>query len=830
MKFFTLVLTIQICLFGLFSQSTKAHEVEPSTGFFPENSIHGQSPSEMPTFLVNEDDATVSPSQASPLQEVICPNNIFVCCNEPAFTLTGATPAGGTYFLNNTPVTEFVPDCGNTGTFEIKYIYSNPFTGFTDSCFFNIKVFPFAELICPEDIIVCCDEPTFNVTGAAPTGGIYYLNDAPITTFTPDCENTGDFEIKFVFTNPFWGCSDSCFFNITVLPLPEVTCPDDIVVCCNEEPFPLSGAIPDGGIYLLNGNAISEFAPDCDNVGVFNITYLYADPATGCENTCDFTITVNALPELTCPDDLSVCCDAEPFVLTGASPEGGIYYLDGVAITTFTPECDNLGDFEISYIYTDPLNGCQNSCNFTISVIALPEVSCPENIVVCCEDDPFELSGATPPGGVYYLNGNPATTFTPDCDNIGDFQITYTYVDAETSCQASCGFTISVVPMPEVTCPDDFVVCCDAEPVLLTGGLPEGGVYTGEGVTIVDNEYFFTPDCGITGSNEIIYTYTDMNNCSGTCSFSIEVFPAAQINIIPDDTLLCGMTPMNFAGLVEASDYGTVIWLNINGTGSFDNDQILEPVYYPSQIDIMLGCINLSVSVSSMDPCTNSYSDNIQICFQAPPDVNAGSDASVCEDENYFLEDASAGNYTGLLWASSGNGTFDNETLINPTYFPDVTDYNTVVELCLTAQPVDPCELAVTDCMELSVFEFPEPVCPENFSVCCDSEPVLLNFAEPQGGEYSGTGVTFLNGEFYFTPDCASTGDFQISYTYTVGGDCSGTCSFMITVNPIPEVVCPESFDVCCNAEPQLLENANPEGGIYAGVGVILVGNDYFFA
>jgi hypothetical protein len=42
-------------------------------------------------------------------------------------------------------------------------------------------------------------------------------------------------------------------------------------------------------------------------------------------------------PVITCPPDLSVCIDEDPFLLSGASPEGGYYSGPGVLNNIFDP-------------------------------------------------------------------------------------------------------------------------------------------------------------------------------------------------------------------------------------------------------------------------------------------------------------------------------------------------------------------------------------------------------------------------------------------------------------------------------------------------------------
>jgi hypothetical protein len=154
-------------------------------------------------------------------------------------------------------------------------------------------------------------------------------------------------------------------------------------------------------------------------------------------------------------------------------------------------------------------------------------VFCPdEPVVVCCNDEAFILDMATPTGGAYT---GPLVTFdgenyifTPDCDMPGAHSITYT---GEQGC-TSCSFTITVHALTPVSCPDNHEVCYSELPLDLTtlGASPPGGIFSGDGVT--GNN--FIADAGTT--NTIVYTFTDENACSNSCSFTIQVNSAPEIS------------------------------------------------------------------------------------------------------------------------------------------------------------------------------------------------------------------------------------------------------------------------------------------------------------
>src|SRR5690606_31486339 len=97
------------------------------------------------------------------------------------------------------------------------------------------------------------------------------------------------------------------------------------------------------------------------------------------------------------------------------------------------------------------------------------------------------------------------------------------------------------------------------------------------------------------------------------------------------------------------------------------------------------------------------------------------------------------------------------------------------------------------------------------FTVCQNDAPITLTGGMPEGGVYSGTGVS----GGVFDPAAAGAGMHTITYTL-----CGQSCTFTITVNAAPIVSCPASFSVCADAGAFALSGASPLGGVYSGTGV----------
>ncbi len=236
---------------------------------------------------------------------------------------------------------------------------------------------------------------------------------------------------------------------------------------------------------------------------------------------------MHELPEVTLAAFDDVCEDTLPFALTGGSPEGGVYFGDGVDDGEFDPALAGTGTHVITYEYTDE-NGCTGVATETITVNTLPVVVCPDDQHLCENDLPItlaELDGLDPTGGVFTIlvDDQPVdiSVFDPADYEPGTYQISYIYEEDTSGCTSSCTFTITVHPTPIVTCPEEPIemVMYD-DPLDLTGlAQPEGGIYEGPGV---EDNVFHTETAG-PGVHTITYEYTDEEGCSNFCTFVIVV-------------------------------------------------------------------------------------------------------------------------------------------------------------------------------------------------------------------------------------------------------------------------------------------------------------------
>nr|NQU89443.1 T9SS type A sorting domain-containing protein [Bacteroidota bacterium] len=132
---------------------------------------------------------------------------------------------------------------------------------------------------------------------------------------------------------------------------------------------------------------------------------------------------------------------------------------------------------------------------------------------------------------------------------------------------------------------------------------------------------------------------------------------------------------------------------------------LMMATYTPGPGDISDGSVELCITGVPCDPCTISPTECFTLHIALLPVADAGEDATICADEIAQLM-GFVDNACGFYWETTGDGIFNDNQLLDATYTPGPEDVATgSTELCLTAEPCDPCTLAATDCVTLTVME-----------------------------------------------------------------------------------------------------------------------------
>ncbi|GAB4401459.1 MAG: hypothetical protein OHK0053_24210 [Microscillaceae bacterium] len=320
-----------------------------------------------------------------------------VCVNTPPFTLAPlASPAGGTFTLNGTPISILNPQNLPVGqTYSLRYAYTDPATGCGNQAETNLQVLPLpAPVFVNLPAQFCADAENINfftmVNPSDSQNGRFALNTSQelstseaqafsMTTLNPGSTYT----LSYTFRDPATHCENTVSQSFMLIPLPEVAFIDlNEIFCPNDSPVALASKVnKPGGTFTLNGTPLTTFAPaDYAPGQSYALVYVYEDPATGCSQAISQTLSIPDLPVLNNIPP-AFCRESSLFVFS-ASPEGGTFTLNGQEITDFDPSQYEVGLYTLTY--TDAGNCASASAQFEV-LAPVPPVSISVAETICDE-------------------------------------------------------------------------------------------------------------------------------------------------------------------------------------------------------------------------------------------------------------------------------------------------------------------------------------------------------------------------------------------------------------------------------------------------------------
>jgi PKD repeat protein len=328
---------------------------------------------------------------------------------------------------------------------------------------------------------------------------------------------------------------------VTVNPLPVITVSSNSPVCIGDTIKLTSGGGTSYSWIGPNGYSSNTQNPEILNAQINMNGYYIVNVTDGnsCTNSDSTLVTVNPLPTVIVGSNSPVCI-GDTIKLNSS---GGITYTwtgpNSYSSGTQNPEILNAqlnmsGYYVVTVI---DVNACVNSDSTQITVNALPTVTAsvtPNDTI--CEADTITLTGS---GAQSYIWNNGVVDGVP-------FAIsnttTYTVIGTDgNGCENSNQITITVNPLPSVSFTMQDTVCVNNGNINLTTGLPNGGNYSGPGVS----GNIFDPQLAGLGVHTITYTYTDGNGCSNHADFIVvvdeclgvsEYNPLKNISIFPNPT------------------------------------------------------------------------------------------------------------------------------------------------------------------------------------------------------------------------------------------------------------------------------------------------------
>ncbi|MEZ5173753.1 MAG: T9SS type A sorting domain-containing protein [Bacteroidia bacterium] len=265
-------------------------------------------------------------------------------------------------------------------------------------------------------------------------------------------------------------------------------------------------------------------------------------------------------------------CDGNSLLLNANTGAGLTYQwqnngtnISGETAQTFTATA--AGNYSV--VVTDPNNCSSTSQPVGVTVgttPATPAVS-PAGPVSFCEGESIDLT-YTAQAGITYGWSNAGKPLVGGGNGSLTVEGAGTYILTATNssnCAATAaGVVVSVNPLPVVALalnPD--TVCAKGETLVLTGGTPAGGEFSGQ---FVENGIFTSPDQA--GTFEVTYMFIDNNGCSASATDIVKVFDCTGIEGIQSDYVGIYPNPSRSFVQLEASfriDVSTIRLMDATG-------------------------------------------------------------------------------------------------------------------------------------------------------------------------------------------------------------------------------------------------------------------------
>lgn len=729
----------------------------------------------------------------------------------------------GTFTPNNDLATIYTPAPGQTGTVNLILTASSTSGSCSsDSSPVQLEIIPNPIVDAGVDATICVTE-TYTVVGASVLNEFTYTwsvtGPAQIvsgeSTLTPviasDAGATGTAVVTLTAVgNGVCPVSITDTFNLEINAAPVVNAGNDDILCEGESSYQLLGSVVDADAstnyswITSNGSGIIQSTADPlqpiyipgptdfnSATGSKDIQFdLTSTSTNGCASSTDsMVLTIYANPIVSAGPDIFDICEDTDVILSSATASN-------YSSISWSTSGNGTFDYSSSLINPTYSLGSVDTTSVTLTLSAMPNVACSQvavldemtifinqdttlsattNTITMCGEtftmpDLIDVSNATSilwtnitaasgtPGVLTNVNTE-TPSFTPSVNEIANG---FVLLRVETLPEAGCTTTLSetitvnLQPLLEVEAGTSLAFC-EGDDVIVSGNgasVINSSTYTWShnGTGSIDPSTINTlnpkyiPGTSETGDVILTLTATSIAPCTGDVSDSMTVTIQSQPTVtVAADFTVCESSNINIVNTIATGD-DTIIWTssqNSDGSssgayvsGTFTNDAILNPSYTPSQDDIDLGYVYLTIRVSNI-ACGTFVTDVIKVTIANGVGVFAGVNASICESESYALLDATS-SATSVSWISSENsngtssgtyfpGSFTDPTAVNPEYIPSIDDINRgYVYLTITGSGNSSCAVD-SSFMLLNIIKNPT-VSATDISICASNTTgVALN-------------------------------------------------------------------------------------------------------
>lgn len=746
-----------------------------------------------------------------------------VYCSGASATLGSGTQANYVYNwspgtgLSSTTISDPLATLTNTGTTPVTttYILSTNLFGCldADTVLVTVKPNPLSEAGTDATI---CGVDTLQI-GTATTAGYLYnwtpslgLSNTNISNpvvVIPNSTGSPATYTYFVSTE-LNGCFTSDSIIITVNPQPVISASANPTSICAGDSTSLtasgassySWALSTAPGTVINTNASFTVSPSGTTTYIVTGTNGF-----NCSNTNTVTVTVNALPTVQITSINDTICNGDSLTLTGNGASTYTWSVGGNVIGTGT------------FIVVSPASNTTYVCTGTSSALCVDEDSIsiyvnPTPVVGAIFGNGSVCPGVT--GVQYYVNNpnaNSSYTWVVTNGTIASGQGTDT-VTIDWSTIPGIG-VVSVVETNSFGCESNPVSYNVSINVLLTPVAPTGPTTlcanTSQGITYTtlgtpgssynwfaqggnivsgNGTNSVNVDWAVTGPATVLLWYqetsiTSVDTCFGLSdTLSITINPIPVTGSITGPTGICVTDSGSFS--VNNTSGSTYNWTVNGGTLiSGNGTNTINAGNWTTS-----GTAVISVIETNSIGCTGN-TVNYNLTVNALPNVNAGTDASVCIGQGVYLN-ATGGNF--YVWSPTTG-------LSDPNIHDPFASPTTATTYIVLVTDSNGCKN--TDSVLVSVNSLPNIIVTNNSAICTGSN---IQLSASGGNSYQWSPNGTLSNDTIYNPVANPT----LTTTYTVvvtdGNTCVDSAFVTITVNPLPIPFVNADTLICAGTNAQL--------------------------
>lgn len=490
--------------------------------------------------------------------------------------------------------------------------------------------------------VTCQDAADLTLNGT-PIGGSFSGTGVTSGMFDP---SLGSQTVTYAYTDGN-GCSNSANSSITVVGSSSVNAGSYAAVCIDAADVVLAG-IPSGGTFSGTGVTGNLFDPSS---GTQTINYDYVD-VNGCSGSATTTIIVNQLPIVNAGSDVVICA-AGAVTLNASGPGTPVWSPSNGLSSTSVLNPSASPASSTTYTLTLTENGCSDSDDAVVTVIPNPNLSVTGDQSICDGD----CSNLTASGADFYLWAPSADIVDPTLEN-----------------QSVCPTATTTY---DVT---GFIVSGNS---VLNGDFSGGAVnfnsdYNLNSDTQVEGTYFVTTNANFTHPG-----FTGVDHTTGTGNFMV-----VNGSGTPNSSVWCQTiavqpnTDYIFSTWVSTLALGSPAILQFSINGSTIGAPFNAPVnintwdeFYSTwnsgtATSATICIVNQNTSTGGNDfgiddiffSALCSSTESITVTVNPLPNINAGTDVTICEGQSVTLSGSNGTSYSWNNGVSNGQSFVPSST------------------------------------------------------------------------------------------------------------------------------------------------------------------------